>query len=120
MISDPWPVVLYFPAHSSRSPAQDQHGHRVPSTRATALLVASAASSADGRNSSVAFSTKGVRNVMHREFVEWSTPKMSAHTSSVMLLRMYPLVTISASRKASSFMVAIQPGWLGERDRGRG
>ena len=25
MISDPCPVVLYFPAHSSRSPAQDQH-----------------------------------------------------------------------------------------------
>src|SRR6266516_2936451 len=31
-------------------------------------------------------STKGVRNVMHRAIVAWSTPKMSAHTSSVMLL----------------------------------
>src|SRR5690348_1286532 len=54
MISEPWPVVLYFPDHNSRSPVQDQHGHKVPSTRAIVPLTASAASSADGRNSSVA------------------------------------------------------------------
>src|SRR5258707_15381542 len=70
IISDPWPVVLYFPAHSLRSPAQDQQGHKVPSTRATAPLVASAASSADGRNPAVALSIKGVRNVMYREIVD--------------------------------------------------
>src|SRR5512135_1918185 len=64
MISDPWPVVLYFPAHSSRSPAQDQHGHRVPSTSAIAPLVASAASSVDGRNSAVALSINGVRKLI--------------------------------------------------------
>src|ERR1700678_1038234 len=86
MISDPWPVVLYFPAHSSRSPAQDQHGHKVPSTSAIAPLVASAASSADGRNSAVACSISGVRSVMHREMVDWASPKISAHTSLVMLL----------------------------------
>ena len=28
----PWPVVLYFPAHSSGSLSHDQHGHNVPST----------------------------------------------------------------------------------------
>ena len=54
MISDPCPVVLYFPAHSSRSPAQDQQGHKVPSTRAIASLVASAASSAEGLSPAVA------------------------------------------------------------------
>src|SRR5204863_4317015 len=54
MISDPWPVVLYFPAHSSRSPAQDQQGHKVLSTRASAPLVASAASSAAGLDPAVA------------------------------------------------------------------
>src|SRR6266700_8203525 len=52
MIRDPWPVVLCFPDHSSRSPTQDQHGHRVPSTREIAPFAAFAASSADGRNSS--------------------------------------------------------------------
>src|ERR1700721_3685685 len=101
MRGDPWPVVLYFPAHSSRSPAQDQQGHKVPSTRAIAPLVASAASSADGRNSAVACSIRGVRSVMHREMVDWSTPKISAHTSSVMLLRIYPLVTIGAPGEES-------------------
>ena len=70
MISDPWPVVLYFPAHSSRSPAQDQHGHKVPSTSAIAPLVASAASSAGGRNSAVALSINGVRKLMYREIVD--------------------------------------------------
>src|SRR6266568_179867 len=69
-IRDPWPVVLYFPAHSSRSPAQDQHGHKVPSTRAIAPLLASAASSADGRNSAVALPINGVRNAMYREIVD--------------------------------------------------
>ena len=69
MISDPWPVVLYFPAHSSRSPAQDQHGHKVPSTSAIAPLVASAASSAGGRKPAVALSINGVRKLMYRECV---------------------------------------------------
>src|SRR5580658_11253494 len=78
MISEPWPVVLYFPAHNSRSPDQDQHGHKVPSTRAIAPLVASAASSAAGRNSSVAWSINGVRKVMHREIVDWLTSNISA------------------------------------------
>jgi hypothetical protein len=36
------------------SPSQDQHGHSVPSTSAIAPLVASAASSSDGRSSPVA------------------------------------------------------------------
>jgi hypothetical protein len=102
MIGDPWPVVLYFPAHSSRSPAQDQHGHKVPSTRAIASRVASAASSAEGRNSAVASAISGVSAVMYREIVDWSTSKMSAHTSSVMLLRAYPQDTTSASRKVRS------------------
>ena len=53
MINDPCPVVLYFPAHSSRSSAQDQQGHKVPSTRTIASLVASAASSAEGLNSAL-------------------------------------------------------------------
>src|SRR5689334_6922835 len=60
-ISEPCPVVLYFPDHSFLSPSQDQHGHRVPSTSAIAPLVTSAASTAAGRSSSVAFSTNGVR-----------------------------------------------------------
>src|SRR5713226_4140744 len=102
MISEPWPVVLYFPAHNSRSPDQDQHGHKVPSTSAIAPLVASAASSADGRNCAVALSINGVRNVMYREIVDWSTSKISAQISSVMLLRAYPLATMSASRRVSS------------------
>src|SRR4249919_2120931 len=101
-ISEPCPVVLYFPDHSLLSPSQDQHGHRVPSTSAIAFLVASAASSAAGRSSSVAFSTKGVRNVMYRDIVDWSTSKMSAHTSSMMFCRIYPQVTTSASLKVSS------------------
>jgi hypothetical protein len=66
----PCPVVLYFPAHSSSSPSQDQHGHSVPSTSAIASLVASAASSAVGRSSFVASSTNGVRNVMYRDIVD--------------------------------------------------
>jgi AcrR family transcriptional regulator len=70
MIREPWPVVLYLPDHNSRSPAQDQHGHRVPSTRVTAPFTASAASSADGRNSSVTCSINGVRNVMLRDIVD--------------------------------------------------
>src|SRR5512142_829236 len=101
-ISEPCPVVLYFPAHSLPSPSQDQHGHSVPSTRAIASLVASAASSVVGRSPSVAFSTNGVRNVMYRDIVAWSTSKMSAHTSSIMCCRRYPQVTTSASRKVSS------------------
>src|SRR5581483_5510611 len=96
------PVVLYFPDHSSRLAAQDQHGHKVPSTRAIAPRVASAASSADGRNSAVARSMSGVRKVMYREIVDWPTSKISAQISSVMLLRAYPQATISASRKVSS------------------
>src|SRR5437762_3225177 len=79
-ISEPCPVVLYFPDHSLLSPSQDQHGHSVPSTSAIDPLVASAASSAVGRPSSVTFSTKGVRNVMYRDIVDWATSKMSAHT----------------------------------------
>ena len=74
----------------------------MPSTRAIALLVASAASSAEGLNSAVAWPISGVRNVMYREIVDWSTSKMSAHTSSMMFWRIYPLVTTSASRKVSS------------------
>ena len=70
MISDPRPVVLYFPAHSSRSPAQDQHGHKVPSTSVIAPSVASAASSADGRNSAVTLSINGVMKLMYREIVD--------------------------------------------------
>src|SRR5271156_3605939 len=70
IIRDPWPVVLYFPAHSSRSPFQDQHGHKVPSTSAIAPLVASAASSADGRNSMVTLPINGVRKLMYREIVD--------------------------------------------------
>src|SRR5689334_6629830 len=80
-ISEPCPVVLYFPDHSSLSPSQDQHGHSVPSTSAIAPLVTSAASAAVGRSSSVAFSTNGVRNVMYRDIVDWATSKISAHTS---------------------------------------
>src|ERR1051326_1912584 len=101
-ISEPCPVVLYFPDHSLLSPSQDQHGHSVPSTSAIAFLVASAASSAVGRSSSVAFSTNGVRNVMYRDIVDWAMSKISAHTSSVMFCRIYPQVTTSASRKVSS------------------
>src|SRR6266700_1023296 len=101
MISEPWPVVLYFPAHNSRSPDHDQQGHKVPSTSAIAPLVASPASSADGRNSAVAISISGVRKVMYREIVDWPTSKISAQISSVMLLRAYPQATISASRKVS-------------------
>ena len=41
---------------------------------------------------------------MHREMVDWFTSKISAQISSVMLLRAYPLVTISASRKVSSLV----------------
>src|SRR5579859_4510840 len=98
-ISEPCPVVLYFPDHSLLSPSQDQHGHSVPSTSTIAFLVVSAASSADGRSPSVAFSTNGVRNVMHRDIVDWATSKIPAHTSSMMFCRIYPQVTISASRK---------------------
>src|SRR4249919_1807282 len=99
---EPCPVVLYFPDHSLFSPSQDQHGHSVPSTSTIAPLVASAASSSDGRSSSVAFSTNGVRHVMYRDIVDWSTSKMSAHTSSMMFCRIYPQVTTSASRNVSS------------------
>src|SRR5881392_2214518 len=102
IIKEPCPVVLYFPAHKSDAAAQDQHGHNVPSTRAIAPLVASAASSAVGRESAVACSISGVRQVMYREIVDWSTSKISAHTSSVMLCRTYPLATTSASRNVSS------------------
>src|SRR5918998_1114351 len=102
IIREPCPVVLYLPDHSSLSPSQDQHGHSVPSTSAIAPLVASAASSSDGRSSSVAFSTNAVRSVMYRDIVDWSTSKMSAHTSSMMFCRRYPQTTISASRKVSS------------------
>jgi len=69
---------------------------------AMAPLLASAASSSDGRSSSVALSTSGVRNVMYRDIVDWATPKMSAHTSSMMFCRRYPQVTTSASRRVSS------------------
>ncbi len=95
-------MVLYLPDHSLLSPSQDQHGHSVPSTSAIAPLVASAASSSDGRSSSVTFSTNGVRKVMYRDIVDWSTSKMSAHTSSMMFCRRYTQVTISASRKVNS------------------
>ena len=79
-------MVLYFPAHSLLSPSHDQHGHSVPSTRAIAPLVASVASPAVGRSFPVAFSTNGVRKVMCRDIVAWSTSKISAHTSSTMFL----------------------------------
>src|SRR5450755_2896016 len=101
-IREPCPVVLYFPAHRLLSPSQDQQGHSVPSTSAIAPLVASAASSSAGRPSSVAFSTNGVRKVMYRDIVDWATPKMSAHTSSMMFCRRYPQVTTIASREVSS------------------
>jgi hypothetical protein len=39
---------------------------------------------------------------MYREIVDWSTSKISAHTSSMMFWRRYPQVTTSASRKVSS------------------
>ena len=39
---------------------------------------------------------------MYREIVDWSTSKISAQISSVMLLRAYPQATISASRKVSA------------------
>src|SRR5271156_5707599 len=39
---------------------------------------------------------------MYREIVDWQTSKISAQTSSVMLLRAYPQATVSASRKVSS------------------
>ena len=39
---------------------------------------------------------------MYRDIVDWATPKMSAHTSSMMFCRRYPQVTTSASRKVSS------------------
>ena len=61
-------MVLYFPDHSLLSRFQDQHGHSVPSTRAIAPLVASAADSAVGLSSSVAFSINGVRNVMYPRY----------------------------------------------------
>jgi hypothetical protein len=58
--------------------------------------------SAVGRSSSVAVSTSGVRKVMYRDMVDWSTPKISAHTSSMMFCRRYPHVTTIASRKDRS------------------
>ena len=36
---------------------------------------------------------------MYRDIVDWATPKISAHTSSMMFCRRYPHVTISASRQ---------------------
>ena len=39
---------------------------------------------------------------MYREIVDWSTSKISAQISSMMLLRAYPQATIRASRKVSS------------------
>jgi hypothetical protein len=90
MIGEPCPVVLYFPDHSLLSPSQDQHGHSVPSTSAIAPRVASAASSAVGLNSAVAWSISGVSSVMYREIVAWCRPNISAQTSSVILLRPYP------------------------------
>ena len=74
-IRKPCPVVLHFPDHSLPSPFQDQQGHSVPSTGAIAPVVASAASSSDGRSSYVAFSTNGVRNVIYRDIVDWATSK---------------------------------------------
>jgi hypothetical protein len=61
--------------------------------------VASAASSADGLNSAIAWSISGVRNVIYREIVDWFTSKISAHTSSMMFWRRYPHVTTSASHR---------------------
>ena len=49
----------------------------MPSTSASTPLVASAASSAVGRSSSVTFSTNGVRNAMYRDIIDRATPKMS-------------------------------------------
>ena len=60
------------------------------------------ASSAVGRSTCVALSTSGVRKVMYRDTVDWSTSKMSAHTSSMMFCRRYPQVTTRASRRDSS------------------
>ena len=42
----------------------------------------------------VALSINGVRKAMYREIVDWSTSKISAQISSVMLLRAYPLATM--------------------------
>jgi hypothetical protein len=39
---------------------------------------------------------------MYRDIVDWATPKMSAHTSSMMFCRRYPQVTTSASYKVNS------------------
>lgn len=39
---------------------------------------------------------------MYLDIVDWSTAKISAHTSSMMFCRRYPQVTTSASRKVSS------------------
>ena len=41
-------VVLYFPAHSSRAPSHDQHGHNVPSTSTSLPRVISLASFGSG------------------------------------------------------------------------
>ena len=95
-------MVLYFPAHSSLfavpGPARPQRavyqGDRVPGGLGCVLCRRPV--------SSVAFSTNGVRKVMYRDIVDWSTSKMSAHTSSIMFCRRYPQVTTSASRKVSS------------------
>ena len=76
-VSEPCPVVLYFPDHSLLSPSQDQHGHSVPYTSAIEFLVASAPFN---RSSSVANSMNGVRNVIYRDIVDWPTSKMSVHT----------------------------------------
>src|ERR1039457_6162388 len=58
-----WPVVLYFPAHSSRALSHDQHGHNVPSTSTNRPLVICFASSGSGLNSSVACAISGVTRV---------------------------------------------------------
>ena len=81
IISDPWPVVLCFPDHNSCSPAQDQHGHKVPSTSAIAPFVASAASSADGLSTAVASSISGVNFAVIRETFGCDVSNISARTS---------------------------------------
>src|ERR1700728_2913034 len=90
------PVVLCFPDHRSGASCQDQHGARKPSTRTDCPRIAALASSAEGRNSAVAFSMRGVISLMIREMVGCEVSKISAQTSSMIFCRAYPDDTIMA------------------------
>jgi hypothetical protein len=103
MISDPWPVVLCFPDQNSRSPDQDQHGHKVPSTSAIAPFVASEASSADGLSPAVTSSISGVNFAMIREMFDCDVSNISARTSSMMCCRVYAQVMMIASLRVRLF-----------------